>query len=97
MKIVPVTQQACYVRHWGKWWVVQRAGEDWRRLPIGKKYVKPKSLKQISADLQKKYPSKPMPTILDEKFADQEVEKNRKKHAEQKKKAGNKSLPKKAT
>lgn len=82
MKIVVITQQTAFVRHWGKWYTVQRAGEDWRPLEIGKKYVKPKSITQISKELNKKYPSgAPMPSILDEEAADREVARIKAKHA----------------
>lgn len=40
MKIVVVNQKVAFVRHWFKWFRVQRAGEDWRPLEIGKKYEK---------------------------------------------------------
>lgn len=76
MKIVVITQQTAFVRHWFRWYRVQRAGEDWQSLEIGKKYVKPKTLKQISDELNKKYPGKPIPSILDESAADAEVAKN---------------------
>lgn len=81
MKIVPITQQTAFVRHWFRWYTVQRAGEDWRPLEIGKKYVKPKTTEQITASLNKKYPSKvPIPDILDEKKADEFVAKVQAKH-----------------
>lgn len=63
MKIVPITQQTAFVRHWFKWYRVQRAGEDWRKLEIGKEYVKPKKF-DIDRTIQKlekhkDYPQKP--------------------------------------
>ena len=53
MKIVPVTQQTAFVRLWGKWWTVQRAGDDWRPLEIGKKYVKPQKQDDIATITKK--------------------------------------------
>jgi hypothetical protein len=80
----PLTQQTAFVAVWDwkkfrtVYYKVGRGGEDWRPLEIGKQYVKPKSITQIAADLNKKYPSKnpPLPTILDEKVADREVARN---------------------
>lgn len=78
MKIVPITQQTAFVRHWFRWYRVQRAGEDWRRLEIGRPYQKPKrfNLDKVAKELEKKYPRKPLPSILDEKKADREVKKH---------------------
>jgi hypothetical protein len=61
MKIIVLTQQTAFVRHWFKWYRVQRAGEDWRPLEVGKQYVKPKKfdLEKTAAKLAKKYPPKP--------------------------------------
>lgn len=84
MKIHVLTQQTAFVRVWRwkqfrfVWYRVQRAGEDWRPLVIGKQYEKPKKfdLGKVVKDLQKKHPSAPLPSILDEKAADAMVAKN---------------------
>lgn len=77
MKLVVINQATVFARHWGRWYRVQRSGEDWRPLEIGKKYIKEKTITEISKELNKKYPSgAPLPVILDEKAADFEVAKN---------------------
>jgi hypothetical protein len=52
MKIVPINQKVAFVRHWGRWFRVLRAGEDWRPLAIGKQYTKPKTVKDITESLK---------------------------------------------
>lgn len=77
MKLVVINQATVFARHWGRWYRVQRSGEDWRPLEIGKRYVKEKTITEISKELNKKYPSgAPLPAILDEAAADAEVVKN---------------------
>lgn len=83
MRIVVINQMTAWVRvfSWKRfrfvWYRVGRSGEDWRLLEVGKQYVKPKTLKQIADELNKKYPgSAPLPAILDEKAADEQVRKN---------------------
>lgn len=88
MKAIIINQKVTLIRHWFKWYNVQRGGEDWRPLKISR-YVKEKSIGQIAADLKKKYPGgSSLPTILDEKAADAEVEKNLPKNRAQKKGRG---------
>ena len=53
MKVIVINQKVAFARHWFKWYRVQRAGEDWRPLAIGKPYVKPKTIEQIAKDLEK--------------------------------------------
>lgn len=86
MRIIVINQMTAWVRvfNWKRfrfvWYRVGRSGEDWRLLEVGKQYVKPKTVKQIADELNKKYPSgSPLPSILDEKAADREVAKNRPK------------------
>ena len=57
MKVVFINQKITWVRHWFRWYIVQRAGEDWRRLPIGKKYLKlpgGDAIKKALKDIDKK-------------------------------------------
>lgn len=57
MKVVVINQKITWARHWGRWYIVQRAGEDWRPLPIGKKYMKlpgSDSIKQALKNIDKK-------------------------------------------
>lgn len=66
MKIIVLTQQTAFVRVWSwkrfwfQWYRVQRAGEDWRPLEVGKQYIKPKKfdLEKTADKLAKKYPPK---------------------------------------
>ena len=87
MKAIIINQKVTLIRHWFRWYNVQRGGEDWRKLKITR-YVKPKSIGEIAAALQKSHPSKPLPSILDEKAADREVAKTLKKNRAQKKGRG---------
>jgi len=54
MFVVPVSNKTVLVRHWLKWYRVQRGGEDWRKLEI-KPYQKPKSISEIAKSLEKTY------------------------------------------
>ena len=71
MKIVVINQMTAWARVWVwkkfrfVWYRVGRSGEDWRPLEIGKAYVKPKSVKQIADELNKKYPGSrtPLPDL----------------------------------
>lgn len=56
MRIVVITQQTVFIRHWFRWYRVQRAGEDWRPLEIGKKYEKPFDLEKTAKALSKSTP-----------------------------------------
>jgi hypothetical protein len=80
VKIVVISQQSAFVRHYGRWYRVQRAGEDWKRLPIGQKYVKPKKFDLNRAANSLKKSVNQMPEILDEAKADEEVKKVISKH-----------------
>lgn len=51
MFVVPVSNKTVLVRHWLKWYRVQRGGEDWRKLEI-KPYQKPKSIAEIAKSLE---------------------------------------------
>lgn len=53
MKIVVINNQTAFVRHWLRWFRVKRAGEDWRELEIGKRYVKPKTIEDIAKGLDR--------------------------------------------
>lgn len=76
MKLVVINQATVFARHWGRWYRVQRSGEDWRPLEIGKKYVKSPTTDEITENLLDKFPvPNKMPAILDELAADAEVEK----------------------
>lgn len=66
MKIVVISQKTAFVRHWFKWYKVQRSGEDWRPLPIGKKYEKEFDIEKVSKSLQKKYGKSKLPKEIEE-------------------------------
>ena len=66
MKVYVINQKIAFVRHWGKWYRVLRAGEDWRKLDIGKKYIKPFSLKTANVSLAKKYGKATLPKEVEE-------------------------------
>ncbi len=83
MKVIIINQKVVMVRHWFKWFKVQRGLDDWRKLAI-REYKKDKSIRDIANSIGKKYPGgKSLPpvvdTILDEAAADAEVDKNLKK------------------
>lgn len=74
MRIIVVNQKVAFVRHWFRWYRVQRGGVDWRRIEI-KPYFKEKSIDDITKNLQTRFPTK-LPPILSEELADREVAKN---------------------
>ena len=76
MKAIEISQKTHLVRHWFKWYRVQRGGTDWQPLEI-KKRTPPFSVDRVAKALSKKYPTAAkLPDILDEKAADAEVAKN---------------------
>lgn len=75
MKVIDVSNKVLLVRHWLRWYRVQRGASDWQKLAIRPR-VRSKSIDSIVKGLHKKYPPAPMPPILDEKVADAEVAKN---------------------
>lgn len=76
MRAIEISQKTHLVRHWFKWYRVQRGGTDWQPLKVEKRPT-PISVEKIARNLQKKYPSATkLPSILDEQVADQEVAKN---------------------
>lgn len=88
MKSIQINQKVTLIRHWGRWYNVQRGGEDWKPLQI-KRYVKQKSIAEMAEGLRKKYPSAlPIPDILDEAAADREVAKNTPRNRNKKKGRG---------
>lgn len=78
VRVIEISGKVFFVRHWFRWYRVQRSGTDWQKLKIQKR-VMPFSVEKAARSLQKQYPSAPLPDILDEKAADKEVEKNRPK------------------
>lgn len=78
MKSIEISNKTHLIRHWFKWYRVQRGGTDWQPLKIEKRPQPAKSIAKIAADLNKKYPSgkAPLPDILNEQKADEEVKKN---------------------
>jgi hypothetical protein len=87
MRAIEISQKTHLIRHWFKWYRVQRGGTDWQRLKIEKR-IPPMNLNKVARDLQKKYGGGgSLPPILDEKAADEEVKKNTPKKVDKKAKA----------
>lgn len=55
MKVFIISNKTTLVRHWGRWYRVQRGAEDWRRMDF-KPYQKPKTIGDIAKSLKKQYP-----------------------------------------
>lgn len=87
MKVYKLSNKTVVVRHWFRWYRVMRGGTDWHKLKVEKR-IPPLSIKQIQKNLQKKYPSQPVPDILSEEKADREVAKVLRKNRAQKKGRG---------
>lgn len=80
MKAIVINQKVVLVRHWLRWYKVQRGAEDWRPLKIGR-YVKEQKfdVEKVAKSLNAKYPTLkplPLPDILNEAVADKHVKKN---------------------
>lgn len=57
MIVIQITNKTALVRHWLRWYRVQRGGLDWQRLQISP-YQRPKTIATIASNLQRKYPLK---------------------------------------
>lgn len=57
MVVIPITNKTVLVRHWFRWYRVQRGGLDWQPLKISP-YQRPKTIAMIATKLQQKYPVK---------------------------------------
>lgn len=57
MKVVELSNKTYLIRHWGRWYRVQRAGSNWARLSPLIKGIKPPqqfNLDRTAADLKKR-------------------------------------------
>lgn len=86
MKSIEISNKTHLIRHWFKWYRVQRGGTDWQPLVVQKR-PQPFSIAKTAEALAARSGSKPrLPEILDEKAADAQAALNTPKKPAQRKK-----------
>lgn len=84
MKVIEISQKTHLIRHWFKWYRVQRGGTDWQSLVVEARKI-PTSTDKILNSFKRQFPlTTPDPSILDVKAADAAVAKVLKKHKQPK-------------
>lgn len=52
MKVIPVSADVSFIRHWFRWYQVTRFGDEWRRLRF-RPYTKKATIESAAASLRK--------------------------------------------
>lgn len=55
MIVIPISNKTVMVRHWFRWYVVQRGATDWKPLEVRRRIV-PANIDKIISSIQKSKP-----------------------------------------
>lgn len=59
MKVIPISNKVSLIRHWGRWYKVQRGVDDWRKLNVAP-YKRPFNVDKAIDGLAKVKYNKPI-------------------------------------